>query len=441
MRRAGLLWGITFGLVLLAGCEANSQSGGNGGNGGNGASGGTAGSGQGAQGGSASGGGDVGGSFAGQGGSGAGPQGSCDQTDGVDDDNDGFLDADDCNECDANVNAGAVEVIAEPNMDGTIPEPADEDCDGQVDNVVASCDAGLQVGNPDPYAGAQAIELCQKATAADKKWGVLEALYVRADGSNGAPPDPRQWGIKPSFGTNVNVQGGERLLVLSAGYARDLTDADACGSTTCTINYGGTAPAGFPQDVPNCSGSTAINDDVALQLKIRTPKNATGYRFNFKFYSFDFPEWVCTSFNDQFIALVNPPPAGSINGNVSFDQNTNPVSVNIAFFDVCDPASSSMWASYCGGGCPGLPNPYCPSGTGEMAGTGFTDWDLGSYAGGTSWLQTQAPVAGGEEMTIRFAIWDTGDQALDSTAVIDNFQWIANGGTVNVGTGELPDPK
>ncbi len=121
MRRAGLLWGITFGLVLLAGCEANSQSGGNGGNGGNGAAGGTAGSGQGAQGGSASGGGDVGGSFAGQGGSGAGPQGSCDQTDGVDDDNDGFLDADDCNECDANVNAGAVEVIHAPRVDDGLP--------------------------------------------------------------------------------------------------------------------------------------------------------------------------------------------------------------------------------------------------------------------------------------------------------------------------------
>jgi len=440
MPRTTLLLGIALGLASITACSAGNKNGaGNTGGAGGGQQGG---GGQGAQGGSAStGGGDVGGSFVGSGGAGGAQQGSCNHAPGVDDDGDGFLDGDDCNECDANVNAGAVEVIAQPNMDGTLPEPADEDCDGMVDNGVASCDAGLQVGNPDPYAGAAAIELCQKATAADKKWGVMEALYVRADGSNAAPPDPRQWGIKPSFGPNVNVQGGERMLVLSAGYARDASDPDACGSTTCTINYGGSAPPGFPQDVPNCSGSTAINDDVALQLKIRTPKNATGYSFNFKFYSFEFPEWVCTSFNDQFIALVSPPPMGSINGNVSFDKNTNPVSVNIAFFDVCDPASSAQWAQSCFGGCPPLPNPYCPSGTAELIGTGFKEWDFGSWAGGTSWLKTQVPVTGGEVIDIRFAIWDTGDQALDSSAMIDNFQWIANGGTVNIGTEEIPDPK
>lgn len=434
MPRTAIALVIAIPLVFLTACQATGGGGSNG----------TAGSGQGGQGQGGSGTAgfvDVGGSFVGSGGSGGSTQGSCVQTDGVDDDGDGFLDAEDCNECDPNVNPGAVEVVATPNMDGTVPEPADEDCDGVVDNVLPACDSGLALGSPDPYAGAQAIELCQKATAADKKWGVLDALYVRADGSNAAPPDPRQWGIKPKFGSNVNVQGGERMLVLSAGYARDASDPDACGSQTCTSNYGGTPPSGFPQDVPNCSGSLAINDDVALQLKVRTPKNATGYSFNFKFYSFEFPEWICTSFNDQFIALVNPPPPGSINGNVSFDKNTNPVSVNIAFFDVCDPASSSDWAANCFGGCPPVPSPYCPAGTAELQGTGFGEWDFGSYAGGTSWLQTQVPVTGGSEIQIRFAIWDTGDQALDSTALVDNFQWIANGGTVNLGTDEIPDPK
>ncbi|MEZ4297534.1 MAG: hypothetical protein R3B70_21415 [Polyangiaceae bacterium] len=109
---------------------------------------------------------------------------------------------------------------------------------------------------------------------------------------------------------------------------------------------------------------------------------------------------------------MNPAPQGSINGNISFDQNQNPVSVNITFFDVCDPASSSEWAAYCFAGCPNLPSPYCPSGTSELVGTGFKEWDLGTYAGGTSWLQTQAPVTGGDTITVRFAIWDTADQAL-----------------------------
>ena len=440
MPRSSLLLGIALCLSLATACSASSSGGANNGGdaGNNNQGGGGFGGGQGG-----AGAGDLGGGFASGvgGGNGGSTAANCNTPAGFDDDGDGFSEDDgDCNDCDANVNPGAIEVYG-VGMNGMPAEVSDEDCDGTADNVVESCDETIALDDADPYAGARAIELCQKATPGDKKWGVLSAQYVRADGSSNPPPNPLQWGIKPSFGNNVNVQRGKKLLALSAGYARDANDADGCATTSCYSNFGGIAPPGFPQDVPNCSGSTSINDDVALDLKIRAPTNATGYSFKFKFYSFEFPEWICTSFNDQFIALVNPAPQGSINGNISFDSKTNPVSVNIAFFDVCDPASISIWAADCFGGCPPPPNPYCPSGIGELQGTGFLEWDSFSYAGGTSWLQTQAPIKGGQEFSIRFAIWDTGDQALDSTAVIDDFQWIANGGTVTIGTEEIPDPK
>jgi hypothetical protein len=124
---------------------------------------------------------------------------------------------------------------------------------------------------------------------------------------------------------------------------------------------------------------------------------------------------------------------GSINGNRSFDSVPNPISVNAAsFFYYCDTCSD--WAADCfSGTCPPVPNPCCAGGTAETMGTGF-DVD----AGGTAWLQTQAPIDPSGEITIRFAIWDTGDHALDSTALVDNFQWIANGGTVSVGTTPVP---
>jgi hypothetical protein len=216
----------------------------------------------------------------------------------------------------------------------------------------------------------------------------------------------------------VNPQGGKRLFALSSGHARIPGQSGACNSLTCTNNGGGTAPAGFPQDVAGCEGSTDINDDVALDVTLRSPKNATGYSFNFFFYSFEYPEYVCTLFNDQFIALVTPPPAGAIHGNISFDSMSNPVSVNIAFFSVCQ---------------------GCALGTAAMQGTGFDTWD--TAAGGTSWLKTEAPVKGGDELSIRFTIWDTGDQSWDSTTLIDNFQWIASGGTVGVGTKPIETPK
>lgn len=355
----------------------------------------------------------------GQGGS---TSGSCVSDPDEDKDQDGFsVNAGDCNDCDANVNPGAIEVKNDtPDMNGMIPEPADEDCNGMIDDVVESCDMGLSLTDTDPMNGARAIDLCAVATAADKKWGVLSAAYVRANGSASPPPSALQYGLLDNFGPNVNVQRGAKMLGISSGHARIPGQPDACGSLTCYSNQDGTPPpAGFPQDVSGCPGATNINDDVALEVKLRAPKNATGYSFNFKFYSFEYPEWVCTSYNDQYISLVNPAPPGSISGNVSFDKQNNPVSVNVAFFDVCS-------------------DPQCGLGSAELIGTGYDSWD---DAGGTGWLKTQAPITGGDEFTIRFAIWDTGDAAWDSMALVDNFQWIANGGTVAVGTDPIPDPK
>src|SRR5205823_1183027 len=47
----------------------------------------------------------------------------------------------DCNDCDPNVNPGAIEVIAGPDADGGTPMPSDENCDGMVDNVPGPCDS------------------------------------------------------------------------------------------------------------------------------------------------------------------------------------------------------------------------------------------------------------------------------------------------------------
>jgi hypothetical protein len=77
-----------------------------------------------------------------------------------------------------------------------------------------------------------------------------------------------------------------------------------------------------------------------------------------------------------------------------------------------------------------------------MQGTGFDVW-TGTFdngeAGGTAWLRTTVPVTGGDTFKLRLAIWDTGDTLLDATVVIDNFEWIATGGSVDVGT--VPVPK
>ncbi len=395
-----------------------------------------------------------------QGGSGGGfmtTGGSTNCTDqDADTDNDGWSIAEgDCNDCDKNVSPSAIEFVGEPTAtggsggtggagggpggggEGGAYVPVDEDCDGEIDEAPEPpCDDGLALNSSSPIDGARAIELCRQASG-PKDWGIVTAAYTRSNGS--AYTVNAQVGLQASFGPNVPPLRGGSLLSLSSGFSRLPGQPGACTGYSC--NNGSFTPVppppGYPQDVPGCPIGEDVNDDVALDLVLRAPSNATGYKFNFKFHSFEYGEFVCTAFNDQFIALVDPPPMGSQDGNISFDSLGNPVSVNVAFFDVC--ASCADFASNCSpiiSTCPPVPNPCCPAGPDQLIGTGF-DNAFGSNAedgGGTSWLQTKAPIGGGEEFNLRFAIWDTNDQGWDSTVIIDNFEWIANGGTVLVET-------
>jgi hypothetical protein len=363
-----------------------------------------------------------------------GPDGSCSTQLNVDDDNDGFTDNDgDCNDCDKNVNPGAVEVATPMSGGGGSggsggAEPADENCNMQFDEDPIVCDTTLSLNDTSPYAAVAALGMCagrpscSECLAGAQEAGVLSATWMRA---NGTPHPPGvNTGNLDGFGPNITPREGARMMVISSGHARTPNMPGSCGNLTCYTNGAGTPPPGFPAVVPSCPGGTNINDDVALEVQVRAPTNATGYQFDFDFYSFEFPEWVCTTYNDQFIALIDPPPQGSINGNIVFDSQNNPVSVNIAFFEVCNYN-------------PSYPQFPCALGPGELLETGFDVWN---DAGATSWLVTTAPVEAGEEFKIRFAIWDTGDAAWDSTVLIDNFRWIANTGTnVIVGTNPVPE--
>ncbi|MDC3988166.1 choice-of-anchor L domain-containing protein [Polyangium jinanense] len=408
------------------------------GNGGDGGSGGNTGQGGAGQGGTGMGGDDLGFDAGNQGGSGGeGGIINCDPGGSEDDvDGDGFTETEgDCNDCDKNRNPNAVEVPTEPGK-----EAFDENCDGSIDEVVVSlCDDGLAIDSMEPLDGARAVELC-KVSSGFADWGVVSAQWTMADGS--PPPFGSELnfhlghGLLSGFGPNITTRKGSRALALSSGTARQPTDPGYQPVSGFIKDYMGGHPQGFPKESPACPGTSSgvPYDVVGLEVVVRVPSNAYGFSFDFNFYTYEWPQYICSTYNDFFVALLTPIPPGQNDGNVSFDSQGNPVSVNNSLLEVC--------------GCPeNPPNPCsaggkifnCSLGNIDLIGTGFgfDTNDEGEDHGSTGWLKTQAPVKPGDQITIRFAVYDSGDGSLDTTTLVDNWQWIAKPGTT-VGTAPIP---
>lgn len=277
------------------------------------------------------------GSISGASGSGAGGSGitpnNCqfqDPNDTTDHDGDGWTVGEgDCNDCDANSNPGAIDVINYKRDDqGNLildannkpilaDTQADEDCDGTViTEATPACDGNLQpgaVGNP--MDAALAMGLCNvnvEANPADKKnkkWGVIQAKFVdiASDWFGAGVQQSSQsmdlnYGILPGFGTATKPQEGLRLFALSSGQARypgafGYQDGGLFGATDFDKGYTCADPWGFPKS-SSCGSTQEAHDGVALDLEIRVPTNAKSFSFQFKFFTYEFPDYACKMYND-----------------------------------------------------------------------------------------------------------------------------------------------
>lgn len=344
----------------------------------------------------------------------------------------------------SNVDGGG-QFVCDPNpANYDIPgNNCDDDGDGQVDNA-PTCDNGLALTGPAADM-AKALGLCQNADTSH--WGIVSAKYTNGYNSNTAPA-ALQTGILTKFGNVLKPREGSSFGLLSSGAAREYDQCNSNGPFKggCSMQSStGTAPPGFPKDSPSCPQqgiSQTVNDVSDLKLQIKVPANAKGFSFDFDFGSGEWPEFVCTTFNDSFIAyLTSQAFNNGKSDNISFDANKNPVSVNNAFFDHCSPSSGLTGGNaYCT-----FPSTkYCSSGSSELQGTGFYDpgsncGENGNDSGGgmTGWLTTQAPVQPGETITIEFMVWDTGDHIFDSSVLLDKWQWVAT--QTQVGTNRPPN--
>jgi Putative metal-binding motif len=315
----------------------------------------------------------------------------------------------------------------------------DDDCDGMTDNVAAAnCDTGLASSSGDGFDYAKAIELCERATAQDTKWGVITATFARADGT-GSPDDGAR-SIRPAFGATT-VQSGASLAVLSTGRAA-ATGQTSPNFAAFQTGRNNNTESGFPADwftannnnipnAPNCPepDQTAAYDPIMLTLTVRVPTNAKSFKLRTNFFSSEYPEWTCSPFNDFFVVLLDstytgasPNPADKNLAIYTSAANTiYPVGVNLAhgdtgLFTVCTNGPT---------GCTGQATDgtisTCTSNA-ELVNTGYCGTN-NQVGGGTGWLTTSGNVVGGEVITLRIAIWDTSDHILDSVVLLDHFEW------------------
>lgn len=286
---------------------------------------------------------------------------------------------------------------------------------------------------------AHAMGICADATK--DGFGLVKAEFTRGFNDT-AEPESDQHGVLGKFGKVIKPREGSKLGVLSTGFAQEFN-----GSSATPFFKGkhwwhdetaeDQLPAGFPKAAGDCAQAKGVSDIIVLKLTLKAPKTAGGFKFDFNFHSSEWPEWICTQFNDGFLAYLT---SKGKTDNISFDSKNNPVSVNNAFFDRCTSDVKT--------GCQGDTTEVstCPSGDAELAGTGFgikaeacNSGKDATQGGATGWLSSSAPIEPEEEFTLELAIFDTGDGDLDSSVLLDNFKWI--GGHTDTTTSRPSDVK
>ncbi len=242
--------------------------------------------------------------------------------------------------------------------------------------------------------------------------------------------------VRTGFGSTAQwaPREGSAFAVIGSGFVNDLDletpDLDAGGllphsnPTHCNDDLGaeydvGTLPAPIqPVDVAgdcstdesllgtgDCSstiqgqfsqGTAGAFDYTEIRIVADVPMTNNSLNYDFAFFSTEYPYYFGSGFNDMYIGWLE---SESWTGNISFDDQGNPISLNAGFLDFRDDTGAAP----------------------EFAGTCMR------YHAGTRWLQSVAPVSPGETITLVLAVFDLSDAILDSYVFLDNFGWGCEG--------------
>jgi hypothetical protein len=257
----------------------------------------------------------------------------------------------------------------------------------------------------DAAAQSQALSL---AAAMDVPAGAIESATLAAQGGGTSARVVQRWGVG-----NL-PRAGSTMVVLSTGEAADPSLPGFVPPVPGT-NFISTTADPFPSAAFSDSGCDSpdgnVQDLTVLRVQLRAPAGAAALKFDHNFFTSEFPEWICSSYNDRFVAHQQ---SGAFTGNMAFDAVGRPVAANVALFRIC---------------------PGCESGDALLNGTGMDSADASDGAA-TGWVTATAPVQPGGVVTLQFAIMDDGDGSDDSVVLLDNFQWVISEATLAVNAGD-----
>ncbi|MBV1857741.1 MAG: choice-of-anchor L domain-containing protein [Nannocystaceae bacterium] len=248
--------------------------------------------------------------------------------------------------------------------------------------------------------------------------------------------DPASIGIRTGFGATDTwaPREGSSFAVIGSGSVAELdsetppNDPNSVGLTTgptycnddmlASPDPGGTlpAPVRVTDVVGDCttdetllgsgdcsrtisgqfSQGGAAFDYAELRIIANVPEGNNSISYDFAFFSTEYPDYFGGVFNDMYVGWLE---SESWTGNISFDEQGAPISLNAGFLDFRDDSAS-------------LP---------EFGGTCM------KQHAGTKWLSSTAPVTPGEQITVVLAVFDLADPVLDSYVFLDNWQWGCDG--------------
>jgi len=309
----------------------------------------------------------------------------------------------------------------------------DNDCDKKIDELPITCDDPSKLSSANASHYPMAMDICDT----DIKCGIesncpggmkcksghcTRVLKVSFNSSS----NPLSRAIMGAFARKgpLKPKRGKGFAVLSTGVA----NYDPHASSTCPQD-GTDFHLKNGQDPDPKNKDKKAFDMLILTMELVVPTNARSLSFNFHFLTTEYPEYLDDIYNDTF--WVQMKHAGDsakgiapFDGNISFDKNGTPIRLNGAFFSICDPYYKKPKTKV-----------MCTRRANTLLGTGYAKGECqrgyaGNFTvangGSTGWLTTTAPVPPGKKITLTFSIFDKGDGILDSTVLVDNFQWKLN---------------